>query len=257
VLGPNAWLFESITVPGTWTLVGPVLQGWSYVYGPGPGVIEIAVPWGLLNAGPPVGLGTPLWMTVMSAHSRPCPMGSSCAPLTPEDDVFTGTGPGVGPGFTTSPNVCPPGPGSSACELFPAGGPNSADAFITFVYPFPPTPTSTSTETPTTTPITTKTPTPTTTKTKKPTETHTPTRTSTFTPTPTMTQTPTHTYTFTPTPTETVEPTETDTPTPTPQDTPTSTITPTPSKMGTRTPTRTVTPEAWYYRYLPLVVKTP
>ncbi len=273
VLGGNAWLFQSITVPGVWTLVGPVLQGWSGIGAPG--VIEIAVPWGMFNAWPIMAPGVPVYMTVMSAHSRPCPLGPSCAPLTPEDDVFTGLGINMPPGFTTSPNVCPPGPGSSLCELFPGGGPNSADAFITFIYPFPPTPTPTDTETPTPTTTgtvtntATGTPTPSATATLTPTETpsntHTPTLTPSLTPTLTPTETPQPSDTDTSTPTATVQPTDTSTPTSTETAQPVDTATPTPTETAqpteqdtlTPTLTPTATPEGWIKVYLSLVVRAP
>jgi hypothetical protein len=195
VLGPAALLFESLSAPGMWTLVGPVQQAWS---GNGfPGVIEIAVPWGMFPPIPPVPPfvpGTPLFLTVMSAHSKPCPFGPSCAPVSPEDDVFTGLGPMAPPGMTTSPNVCPPGLGSSACELFPVAAPPSADAFVNFAYPLPDTPTPTPTETGTPTPTPTRTGTPTGTATPTPTRTGTPTATPTPTTelslTPTLTATP-------------------------------------------------------------------
>ncbi len=280
VVAGFALVFQSSIPPGVWTPIGPVPLGWSGVWGPGPGVIEIAVPWGMFNFGPPLAPGIPVFMTVMSAHSQGCPFGPSCAPLTAEEDVFNGTGPGLPPGWTTSPDVCPPFvPGNSACELFGVAGPGSADAFITFAYPIP-TPTPTATETLTPSPTVTRTPTPTASNTPSPTPTSTNTPTYTQTPpspTPTTTQTDTHTPTPTdtssPTPSETPEPTETDTLTPTPSETLQPTITPsptatetteptaedtlTPTITQTHTPTLTATPEVGYSRYMPLVVKGP
>ena len=148
VAAGTAFVWQSITVPGAWTLIGPAPLAWSGMAGPGPSVIEIMAPWPMFAPGPPIGPGIPLAMTVMSAHSAPF-VGLADAPMTPEEDVFSE----IGAGFTTSPDVCPPAPFSTNCELFlgPGGGAGSADGFILITYPFPPTPTPTHTETPTAT----------------------------------------------------------------------------------------------------------
>lgn len=216
VLGGMAFLWEATTAPGTWTLIGPVPLGWSG-FG-GPGIIEIGVPWPMFVPGPPFAPGIPALITMMSSHAAGS-IGPSSAPMTPEDDVFTE----FGAGFTTSPDLCPPSPPSSNCELIlgPGGGAGSADAFIAVTYPLPATPTPTVTATPT--------------------DTATPTATSTSTPTATPTETPTITPTSTPG----------DTPTPTSTSTPTDTPTPTPS--GTP-PTPTPTPQL---QMLPIILKEP
>lgn len=198
VVGATGWLLEATTTPGVWTPVGPVPLAWSGLLGPGPGIIEASVPWAMFAPGPAFGPGVPVHMTVMSSHSAAGPLGGSAAPGTPEDDVFSE----AGAGFTTSPDICAPGPPTSDCELFfgPGGGGGSADAFVFLTYPLPatPTPTTTPTDTatatatiptatptatvPTTTPTVTGTP-----PTATPTVTGTP-------PTPTPTATPTAPY---------------------------------------------------------------
>lgn len=124
-------VWEATTAPGAWTPAGVVPLSWSGPTG-GPGVIEIAVPWSMFGPGPPYGLGVPAHLTLMSAHSAPF-LGPSDAPMTPQDDIITE----IGAGFTTSPDICPPGPPSTDCELFigPGGGGGSQDAFLLLAYP--------------------------------------------------------------------------------------------------------------------------
>lgn len=131
VLAGTAFVWEAATTGGGgWTMVGPVPLGWSGFTG-GPGIIEIAVPWPMFAPGPPFGLGVPAYMTIMSAHSLAF-AGPSDAPMTPQDDVITESGAGL----TTSPDVCPPGPPSSDCELYVGPvGPGTQDAYIPLFYP--------------------------------------------------------------------------------------------------------------------------
>ncbi len=131
VLAGTGFLWEATTAPGLWTLVAPVPLGWSGATGL-PGVIEVAVPWALFGPGPAFGTAVPAHLTLMSAHSGAF-AGPSDAPVFAQDDVITESG----MGFTTSPDVCPPGPPTTDCELFvgPGGGGGSADAFIPITYP--------------------------------------------------------------------------------------------------------------------------
>jgi uncharacterized repeat protein (TIGR01451 family) len=137
-----AFVWEAITVPGAWTLVGPTPLAW--VFGPPPpgaSVIEIVAPWAMFAPpplmGPPFVPGTPAMMTIMSAHGAPfAPGGVADAPATPADDVLTESGAGL----TTSPDLCPPvppPPATTDCEVWfaPGGGIFSADAFIPVLYP--------------------------------------------------------------------------------------------------------------------------
>ncbi|MBE2197119.1 MAG: hypothetical protein IAE79_00820 [Anaerolinea sp.] len=259
VAGNVARVWEATSTPGAWTMVGIAPLAWSGNIGPGPGVIEIAVPWGMFVPGPIFAPGVQAALTIMSAHSLPF-IGLADAPMTPEEDIFTE----LGAGFTTSPDICPPGPVSTDCELFiaPGGGGGSADAFVLITYPLPATPTNTPTNTPANTPTNTPTQTPSSTPTMTPSNTPTNTPTSTYTPTPTNTATgtpsPTNTPTNTPssTPTSTGTPTLTATPTDTPAATATNTASPTltPDATATATVTPTGTPELpSYYLYLPVI----
>jgi len=253
VVGGAAFIWEATTAPGAWTFIGVTPLAWSGAAGPGPSVIELLVPWPMFAPGPFFGIGVPVSMTVMTAHSRPF-MGASDAPLSPEDDVFTESG----AGFTTSPDICPPGPLSADCELFlgPGGGAGSADAFISLVYfpPATPTPTATDTPGPSPTPTDTPSPTPTDTPGPSPTPTNTPSPTPTDTPgpSPTPTDTPLPTATDTPGPSPT--PTATNTPGPTATATSSPTQTPTATATGTPTPTATPTPAK---SMLPIMIRKP
>jgi len=131
-----AFVWEATSVPGAWTLVGPMPLAWSGAIAAGPSVIELAVPWPLFAPGPVFVPGTPASMTIMAAHGAPAPNsppGAADAPMTPSEDVFSE----LGAGFTTSPDVCPPGPPSTDCEIYlgPGGGGGSADAYISVLYP--------------------------------------------------------------------------------------------------------------------------
>ncbi len=138
-----AQVWEAISVPGAWTPAGPpVPLAWSGVFAPlgAPSVIELVVPWAnFFPPPPPPGLpfvpGTPAMMTVMATHGAPF-AGVADAPGFPADDVFSESG----AGFTTSLDICPPGPpppSTSDCEIWigPGGGVLSADAFIPVLYP--------------------------------------------------------------------------------------------------------------------------
>ena len=138
-----AQVWEAISVPGAWTPAGPpVPLAWSGIFAPpgAPSVIELVVPWAnFFPPPPPPGMpfvpGTPAMMTVMATHGAPF-AGAADAPGFPADDVFSESG----AGFTTSPDVCPPGPpppSTTDCEVWigPGGGALSADAFIPVLYP--------------------------------------------------------------------------------------------------------------------------
>ncbi len=133
-----ALVWEATSVPGAWTLVGAFPLAWSGNIAPGPSIFETAIPWMAFTPAPPGAAfapGTPAQMTVMSAHGTPV-MGAADAPLTASDDVFSE----MGAGFTLSPDICPPGPPSTDCEIYfpppiPAAGVGTADAYITVLYP--------------------------------------------------------------------------------------------------------------------------
>jgi len=131
-----AFVWEATSVPGAWTLAGPVPLAWSGALAPGPSVIELGVPWPLFAPGPMFAPGAPASMTIMAAHGAPAPNsppGAADAPMTPSEDVFSESG----AGFTLSPDLCPPGPPSTDCEIYfgPGGGGGSADAYISVLYP--------------------------------------------------------------------------------------------------------------------------
>jgi len=128
-----AQVWEATSVPGAWTPAGPPFPlAWSGNIGPGPSVFEIAIPWPAFVPGPAFTPGVPVWMTVMAAHGIAF-MGLADAPMTPSEDVLSE----IGAGFTTSPDVCPPGPPSTDCEIYlgPGGGGGSSDAYISVLYP--------------------------------------------------------------------------------------------------------------------------
>ena len=131
-----AYVWEATSVPGAWTLAAPVPLVWSGVFAPpgAPSVIELGVPWGLFAPGPVFVPGVPASMAIMTAHGLPfAPGGVADAPMTPADDVFSE----AGFGFTASPDLCPPGPPSTDCEIYfgPGGGAGSTDSYIAVLYP--------------------------------------------------------------------------------------------------------------------------
>ena len=130
-LGVNPVLYEAASNPGAWTPLAPVPMA------PGPGIIEIQIPWSsFMGGGPAFGPGTTAQMTVLATYDDSvgppfCTnmAGSPCVGDF-ENDIFSEPSPGT---FTTTVNPCPPGPGSVGCELMDT----SADAFITVVYQTP------------------------------------------------------------------------------------------------------------------------
>lgn len=136
---PIARVFEAATVPGSWTLIGATLAGWS---GAGvPGIIEIGIPWSAFSPGPSIGPGNTGLFQLMTTHGG-ASAGVNDAPTTPPDDLITEVVAGT---YTTSPDSCTAGPltppfnpASTDCELnIGPNGSGTADAWIATTFESP------------------------------------------------------------------------------------------------------------------------